>query len=181
MVPHRVGNGVDEKRPILYPTTPHRHRQRRRDRPCLAANVERSIIIIIVATAAAGAAITNHPVLDDREVDPIVRSRCCSTRGQRSSPEMVTSSAPNDPIYIQKSGAAYVPKWKSCCYPPRGITLFFFCTMELVRFTLALWVSVVSSCKNKGNLYNSPLPLPPFPCSCCCCCCCRRRRSRNCS
>jgi hypothetical protein len=79
VAPRRVENGVDEKRPIPYPTIPRRRRRRPRDRPCLAANVERSIIIIV---AAAEAAITNHPVLDDREVDPIVRS-CCPTRGQR--------------------------------------------------------------------------------------------------
>ena len=124
VVPRRVGNGVDEERPIPYPTTPRRRRRRPRDRPCLAANVERSIIII-VATAAAGAAITNHPVLDDREVDPIVRSRCSTHvvnvhllkwrhRGHRMILFIYIY------IYIYNSGAAIVPRRKSWCYPPRG-------------------------------------------------------------
>ena len=69
MAPRRVTNAVDEEMPTRYPITRPR-RRRPRHRRSLAANVERSIITIIVAAAEVT---TNH--LEDREVDPTVRSR----------------------------------------------------------------------------------------------------------
>ena len=67
----RATNAVDEAMPTRYPII-RRRRRRPRHRRSLAANVERSIITIIVAAAAAEVT-TNH--LEDREVDPTVRSR----------------------------------------------------------------------------------------------------------